>query len=54
MGRDISGYTNFEPRQMLDLCMHAGKLGPSRCLRGAVQTTVDNDHGSQCSRCAVG
>lgn len=45
MGRDISGYTNFEPKKMLDLCMQAGKLGPGDCLTGAVETTVDNDHG---------
>jgi hypothetical protein len=44
MGRDISGYTNFEPIESRDLCMKAGKLGPEPCLRGAAQTMVDNDH----------
>lgn len=45
MGRDISGYTNFEPAPMRDLCLRAGALGPEPCIRGAVQTTVDDEHG---------
>jgi copper transport protein len=44
MGRDIAGFTNFEPVASRDLCLHAGKLGPEACFRGAAETTVDNDH----------
>ncbi len=45
MGRDISGYANFEPDGMRDLCLRAGSLGPEPCIRGAVQTTVNDEHG---------
>jgi len=44
MGRDIAGFTNFEPLPSRDLCLKAGRLGPEPCFRGTVETMIDNDH----------
>ena len=46
MGRDISGHRPVQGRADAATCVCApDELGPEPCLRGAVVTTVDEEHG---------
>jgi copper transport protein len=47
IGRDAAGATLFDPVKMRAICLGAGALGPASCITGAVQTTVDNEHGGK-------
>jgi hypothetical protein len=46
IGRDAAGFSLFDAAKMRDICLGAGQLGPEPCVIGAVQTTVDDEHGS--------